>query len=451
MEKRGLVEPHQPVNPTANRRFDFDKMAVAPVALDPILSQKLEYYNSPHFIKTTSTVFPDNFNLHQKSCFPCAAIITPFMNVVSCQQYPVPSLSDLDPMRCIDCKSFSNPFWEFLDGGKSARCNICGLVNKVDQKHFSELGEDGYPSNIQDRVELMNGAFEINVGEEFANKTPSYPSYLFVVDVGAASIKSGVAQSAFSAIHAALKGGLLSNQPQSTFGIVCIDSKLHLIKFNPYQARPQIVTMSGNFETCPIPAQQMLICAEDISEEGCLDSILSLHEAFALKSDGAKATTSIPVKSIVLLSNIIMKTNGGKVSVILANEDVDWGASLSVDPSIQARNLHLPSNNFYSQSGGILSVNQISIDFFVFSNEIFHNLVTLTDVGRSMASQIHYYPKSHGGEVQKFYNEFWNHLTRGYSWETGLRMRLSGEWNKKEYGNFNFKVKDLMSLGPVDE
>jgi len=146
-----------------------------------------------------------------------------------------------------------------------------------------------------------------------------------------------------------------------------------------------------------------------------------------------------------------MKTNGGKVAIILGNDDPDWGASLTLDASINGRSLHLPSTNFYSQSGNILSVNQISIDFFVFSNEIFHNLITLTDVCRSMCSEIHYYQKSTAQEVGRFYNEFWTFVTRNYAWETGLRIRLSEEWNKREYGNFHYKVRDLMSLGPVDE
>ena len=354
-------------------------------------------------------------------------------------------------MRCIKCKSFCNPFWEFLGQGETVRCNICGEINKVDERHYSALGEDGYPENIQDRVELMNGSFEMLVGEDFANKPPSYPSYLFVVDVSGPSLKSGIAQSAFAAIHSAIKDGLLSNQKQSSFGIVCIDTKLHLIKFNPFQKRPQIITMSGNFETCPIPSNQLLICVEDLNDQATLDSILVLHEAFNPRNESLKNSTSIPVKSIILLANIIMKTNGGKVSVIMANEDQDWGASLSIDSSAAPRSLHLPSNNFYSQSGGILSVNQISIDFFVFSNEIYHNLVTLCDVSRSMSSEIFYYSKTNPGEIQRFYNEFWSHLTRQYSWETGLRIRLSEEWNKKVYGNFHFKVSDLMSLGPVDE
>lgn len=81
LEKRGIET--QPTNITNTRRFDFDKFSVAPVVLDPVLSQKLEYYNSPHFIKTTTIVFPDNYNLCQKSCIPCSALIQPYMNVLS--------------------------------------------------------------------------------------------------------------------------------------------------------------------------------------------------------------------------------------------------------------------------------------------------------------------------------------------------------------------------------
>lgn len=342
-----------------------------------------------------------------------------------------------------------------MDGGKRVRCNICGEVNPVDERHYSPLGTDGYPINIQDRVELMNGCYEIKVGEEFTNKTPAYPSYLFVVDVSYASIKNGIAQSAFSAIQAAIKDSLLSGQKQSSFGIVCIDTKLHLIKFGSASSKIQVVTMSGNFETCPIPPSQLLVSLEDLADEAVIDQISTLHEAFSARPDNR---SSIPVKSIILLSNMylsadlsIMKTNGGKVSIILANDIEDWGASLNVDSAINSRNLHLPSNTFYTQSGNILSVNQIGMDFFIFSNDIYHNLATLTDLNRTLCGDIHYYQNSTPTETFRFYNDFWSAITRVYSWETGLRVRISEEWSKREYGNFFFKVKDLMSLGPVDE
>jgi protein transport protein SEC24 len=212
----------------------------------------------------------------------------------------VPSVTDVDPLRCSKCKTFCNPFWKFIEQGRRVQCNICGELNSVDAKHYSKLNEDGYPENIADRVELMNGCYEINVGDDFANKTPGYPVYLFVVDVSYPSIQSGVAQSAFAAIHAAVKGNYLSGQSQSSFGIVCIDTKLHLLKFDRFRKKPQIVTMSGNFETCPVPPSQILVSAEDLQEE-TLDCIQHLHEGFAPKQD---VRASIPVKSIVLLANM---------------------------------------------------------------------------------------------------------------------------------------------------
>lgn len=300
LEKRGLAGEAGTQAPVQKPgQFNFENpigtVNQPPKELDPVLQQKLEYYNSPYFIKTTSTVFPENPTIHQRCALPCAAIIQPYMNTT------VPMVTDVDPLRCNKCKTFCNPFWEFIEKGRRVRCNICGDLNQVDARHFSELGEDGYPANVRDRVELMNGCFEICVGEDFSNKTPSYPSYLFVVDVSQASVKAGIAQSAFAAIHAAIKGAMLCGQRESTFGIVCIDTKLHLIKFSSFLNRLQIVTMSGNFETCPVPPAQLLISLDDLSSEDVLDSLLSLHEAFAQK---AEARSSIPVKSIILLANM---------------------------------------------------------------------------------------------------------------------------------------------------
>lgn len=89
-----------------------------------------------------------------------------------------------------------------------------------------------------------------------------------------------------------------------------------------------------------------------------------------------------------------MKRSGGRVSIILANDKNDWGDSLHHKSKGNARNMFLPSNSFYSQSGSVLSVNQISFDLFVFGQGKPHNMVTLGDFQRSLCGDIFYYEQS---------------------------------------------------------
>lgn len=85
LEKRGLETTNPGTGAQQDKKFNFDNSAQLltqpPKELDPVLQQKLDYYNSPSFVRTTSTVFPDSLNLVQRTAFPCAAFIQPFLNV----------------------------------------------------------------------------------------------------------------------------------------------------------------------------------------------------------------------------------------------------------------------------------------------------------------------------------------------------------------------------------
>lgn len=85
LEKRGLDHGHSQAQPGPNKKFVFENSqnvaSQPPRELDPVMQQKLEYYNSPHMIRTTSTVFPESFNLCQRAALPCGIIVQPFLNV----------------------------------------------------------------------------------------------------------------------------------------------------------------------------------------------------------------------------------------------------------------------------------------------------------------------------------------------------------------------------------
>ena len=85
-----------------------------------------------------------------------------------------------------------------------------------------------------------------------------------------------------------------------------------------------------------------------------------------------------------------MKGCGGKVSIIMANDKKDWGDTLRFKKG-NARNMFLPSHSFYSQSGSVLSVNQISFDLYIFGMGIPHNLVTFCDFQRCLCGDTFYY------------------------------------------------------------
>ena len=70
---------------------------------------------------------------------------------------PVVDYGDAGPIRCIRCRTYINPFFSFLDGGRSFQCNLCGMVNPTPSECFCELDQNGYRRDHAERPELCRG------------------------------------------------------------------------------------------------------------------------------------------------------------------------------------------------------------------------------------------------------------------------------------------------------
>jgi Sec23/Sec24 trunk domain len=127
------------------------------------------------------------------------------------------------------------------------------------------------PINYLKKPELYNAAYEFIVGEGFANKPPSDPTYLFVIDVTKSAIETGATAMAISAIKHAMKGCLLDGNEDARVGLICFDSKIHLISLNPTAKKPRILTMVGNFDKCPYPLSRILMSSNDFTDLEVLD------------------------------------------------------------------------------------------------------------------------------------------------------------------------------------
>ena len=70
---------------------------------------------------------------------------------------PVVDLGSAGPIRCGRCRAYINPFFAFLDGGRSFQCNLCGFVNPTPSEYFCEVDQNGYRRDHAERPELCSG------------------------------------------------------------------------------------------------------------------------------------------------------------------------------------------------------------------------------------------------------------------------------------------------------
>lgn len=94
-------------------------------------------------------------------------------------------------VRCKDCRAYVNPFIRFVENGQKWICNFCGDINPTDSYYYSPLTSVGIRQDYEDRVELRKGSVDFIASNEYMNRPPMPPSYVFVMDVSKPAIDTG--------------------------------------------------------------------------------------------------------------------------------------------------------------------------------------------------------------------------------------------------------------------
>jgi protein transport protein SEC24 len=165
---------------------------------------------------------------------------------------------------------------------------------KIEDKQYAPLGDNGLPINYEDRPELYKGTYEFKVGEGYSIRPPIDPTYLFIIDVTVSSLESGIPHMVFQSLREIVKDKLLNGEEKARFGILCFDSRIHLVTINPAAKKPKIITMVGNFDQCPIPVSSILMTIEDFSDPEVFALLETIPDSFHRMGDISKA---IPIRS----------------------------------------------------------------------------------------------------------------------------------------------------------
>jgi protein transport protein SEC24 len=56
---------------------------------------------------------------------------------------PVIPLGSHGIVRCRRCRTYMNPFCQWVDGGRRFKCNVCAMLNEVPVEYFSTLDTNG--------------------------------------------------------------------------------------------------------------------------------------------------------------------------------------------------------------------------------------------------------------------------------------------------------------------
>ncbi|KAJ4456219.1 putative Protein transport protein Sec24A [Paratrimastix pyriformis] len=207
----------------------------------------------PDYFRLTVHAIPSTIAVKNKWSLPLGAVIHPLAPTPRDEEpVPVVNFAPLAPVRCLRCRTYINPFVQFIDQGRRWRCNICSMSNEVPPEYYAPLDEHGFRIDLNKHPELTHGSCEIVAPSEYVIRPPQPPTYIFVIDVSPNARESGMLKTVCETIKAGLDK--LPGDVRTQVGFVTFDSSVHFYSLKASLQHPQMyVVPDVNEILVPVP------------------------------------------------------------------------------------------------------------------------------------------------------------------------------------------------------
>ena len=156
--------------------------------------------------RCTLNAIPTTSSLLSKAKIPLALVITPYRSLKEGDE-AVPVVTDTVIARCRRCRTYINPYVQFLEGGNRYilclftsppetegfsrwRCCMCNMTNEVPQL-FDWDQVRNQPGDRWSRAELNHSVVEFVAPTEYMVRPPQPAVYIFLIDVSNSAVQSG--------------------------------------------------------------------------------------------------------------------------------------------------------------------------------------------------------------------------------------------------------------------
>lgn len=376
-------------------------------------------------------------------------VISPLATSSTGETIPVVDFGSGGVVRCKRCRTYINPFVTWVDNGRRWRCNLCGSANDVSSAYFCHLNADGTRTDVHERPELRNGSVEIIAPAEYMMRPPQPPVFMFVIDVSANAVASGMLQSCVETILDKLDD--LPGGDRTKVGFITFDKTVHFYNLKAGLKAPQVMVVPDIAELfIPIP-DDLLVNLSDSLE--VVTMLLELMPSMY----GNTTHTETALGPALRAAFRVMQAVGGKMLLFQSSLPSTGQGVLKnrENPRVlgtdKETSLFSPIDTFYRQNAIEFSRMQVSVDTFFFSST-YTDVATLGSVSKYSAGQVFYYPKFNTvKDGEKFSCELSHCLTRETGWEAVMRVRATqGMRLSNFYGNSFMRGADLLALPNVD-
>jgi protein transport protein SEC24 len=365
----------------------------------------------------------------------------PFMVNVILENYEnenVP-LCDGEVVRCETCKSYLNPYAEIIPPGVKWRCNICLSVNTASQPF--EVTSRGPPrSNLvfspnanryhnysnYSRTELLSTVYDLVAPPSYSIKTPSPPTFCFLIEATFDGIRHGALVSALRSIASGLSYS--SCDPRSRMLFAFFDSSVYLLR------------RDGGFFIIPDPSQVPFLLLDDVLLPLSASVDLEGIEGFFSEN---KCIRNGYGEALKIVQSVLGSRGGCILSFMSTHPNTGTGAVEPNPTDLRCKSV------FYKEMAALLAKQSISVTHFLFPH-LNIELPTLNVLSKYTGGMIYYYPNFDGEDPvfsTKLMGDIASHLELGLGLDGACRVRASRNIFVKEFhGSLHQRSADLLSF-----
>ncbi|GAM19286.1 hypothetical protein SAMD00019534_024610, partial [Acytostelium subglobosum LB1] len=381
--------------------------------------------SGPLFMRSTIYTLPPTDEILNSSHLPFAIHTTPLAH----NNVPIIDHGAQGPVRCTRCLGYMNPNNTFINGGKFYVCKLCDYENDVPQHYFSATLANGHRTDFEQRPELQRGSYEFIAKQ--TNETPVIPAYIFVIEVSANTVTSGVLTTAIEAIRTVLNER--SDMTPRRIGIITFDTEVHFWSFKKTYNMPQMKVVAKG--SVFVPGQQDAFLVDYTESKHLVDYFFdNIANFFRHPHDIQR---EFAFGAAVQTAAMSLEKCGGRLFVLTTN--LPKGSPGAIPKREQSKEKTMvPSpayNSFYKLVSQHCATSNVMVDLFIIPGELV-DLTTTGYLATSTGGHIHYYPHFNPDTADQLHSDLVHAATQPYGFKVAIKIRCSrGLTVSNNYGN----------------
>jgi protein transport protein SEC24 len=365
----------------------------------------------------------------------------PFMINVILENYEgedVP-LCDGEIVRCDTCKSYLNPHAEIIPPGVKWRCNICLSVNTAavplqvasrgplqSNSTFSASANRCHNYTNYSRAELLSTVYDLVAPPSYSIKTPSPPTFCFLIEATFDSMKHGALMSVVRSISSGLNYSSWDLRSRMMFAF--FDSSVYLLR------------KTGGFFIVPDPAQIPFLLLDDVLLPLSVPIDPGSIEGFFAENKSIKSNYGDALKIV----QSVLSTRGGCILSFMSTYPNAGTGAVEPNPTdFRCKSV------FYKEAAASLAKQSISVSHFLFPH-LSIELPTLNVLSKYTGGMVYYYPNFDGEDPvfsTKLMGDIASHLELNLGLDGACRVRASKNVFVKEFhGSLHQRSADLLAF-----